>query len=94
MQGKCYRIQGLDNGRDKCGPRKGEYNAEIGPPPNGQKMAYTAVSDPSADPTSGVDLSQYSWADKCKWAKSCDVFWEGVSDKDCGDRSAFNDWSS
>ena len=40
----------------------------------------------------GIDMNQFTWGEKCKWTKSCDVFWEGVSDQDCGDKKAFEDW--
>ena len=92
QNGRCFRTTDAANGRDKCGPLRDNYNSQVGAPPNGHQMAYTSVSDPSTNESSGVDLSKFSWPDKCKWAKSCDIYWEGVSDKDCGDKDAFSEW--
>lgn len=93
FEGRCYRTMDAANGREKCGNKPGEFNPEAGPPPQGQKMFYSAVKDMSPENTSsGVDLSDVSWKDKCKWTKACDIFWEGVSDQDCGDKKAFDDW--
>ena len=93
FEGRCYRTKDAANGRAKCGSKQGEYNPETGPPPKGEKMSYASVDDPaSASPDAGIDMNQFTWGEKCKWTKSCDVFWEGVSDQDCGDKKAFEDW--
>ena len=82
------------NGREKCGNKTGEFNPEVGPPPRGLEMTYSAVKDVTQAPVShGIDFSNITPKEKCQWAKSCDIFWEGVSDKDCGDKKAFDDWN-
>lgn len=93
FEGRCYRTMDAANGRETCGSQPGKFNPDAGPPPQGSKMSYSAVKDMSqATPSSGIKMSDFSWGDKCKWTKSCDIFWEGVSDQDCSDKKAFDDW--
>ena len=38
---------------------------------------------PNAAGESTVDFTNVSNLDKCNWANSCNVYWEGISDKPC-----------
>ena len=93
-KGRCYRTKDAANGREKCGAQTGQHNPVHGAPPKSSQMAYSAVEAPYKDYSAGVELSKFTWEDKCKWSQSCDVYWEGVSDQDCADKNAFKAWSS
>jgi hypothetical protein len=89
--GKCYRMTTVDNGRVTCGPAKNQYNSDAGPPP-AKLQSYTATDNPTRADAKGLDMNAATWEEKCKWTKSCDVYWEGVSNQDC-DGDAFADWN-
>jgi hypothetical protein len=79
-------------GNGKC-----TYNASQ---PNGKptctandlkKVNLGVLEYESGNPT--VDFSNNSLPDRCNWAKTCQVFWEGVSDHNCSDSNHFNNYT-
>lgn len=52
------------------------------------------ASDLMYTPNKPVHVNKYSWKDLCKWTKSCDIYWEGISDQNCNDQKHFNNYSS
>ena len=90
-RGRCYRMADAPNGRAQCGPERGKYNPDGGAPPTG--MDYAETTDPTSASAKGLDLASMPWKKKCKWTKSCDIYWEGVSNQDCSDPDAFGDWN-
>ena len=86
--GKCRREPHLNNGRDKCGNTAGHdpnHTFSFTTGENGN--SYTNSNQSSAD------LSNMTLVDKCKWAKACNIYWEGISDRPCTNKS-FKDYDS
>ena len=43
--------------------------------------------------TTKVPVNKYSWKDLCNWCGNCQIYWEGVSDQNCGDSKHFSNYS-
>ena len=43
--------------------------------------------------SSPVDFSPATLSDRCKWAKKCGVYWEGISDQSCSDQTHFKKYN-
>ena len=74
----------VTNGDKSCSP--GVYGNYQPLPCNSSVRKVRSIND-------RVQLQDLTWVDKCKWANSCSVLWEGVSDKPCIDDS-FKDYAS
>jgi hypothetical protein len=79
----CKRNETNANGRKQCNAMQGNYNSGYNPPP--QALFYTDGKE--------VQFNNSSLPDRCKWAKACDVYWEGISDVSCSDTRHFSQYA-
>ena len=78
----CVPNEKNPNGKINCNSAMGNYNPTYGKPPGSVRQVGGE---------GGVTFQNASLPDRCKWARSCDVFWEGISDVACkGNSKHFN----
>jgi hypothetical protein len=84
--GKCKREPNLNNGRAKCDNISGNND-----PTSNYSLTTSGDDRDSYGPgTENVNLSNKSLVEKCKWAKKCNIYWEGISDRPCTNKSFEN----
>lgn len=82
----CQRDPNNANGLGKCNVTAGNYVSTQSMPSS--DLVYGGTSQANTVNFKGVSLAK-----RCNWAKSCGVFWEGVSDVSCTDTDHFNKYS-
>lgn len=80
----CKRNVANPNGRSSCNASPGNYNSTHNKPPP-QALYYTDGEV--------VQFNKSSLPERCQWSKACDVYWEGISDANCGDMQHFNQYT-
>lgn len=80
----CVRNESNANGRPVCNASPNHYNTNFSPPP--QALYYNEGQQ--------VNFNKSSLPDRCKWAKACDVYWEGISDVSCQDSNHFSQYAT
>lgn len=77
---KCSYNPDQPNGKPAC------TSSELSKTgPTIRKLSYT--------PGSVVDFAPAAMSDRCIWAKKCNVYWEGISDQSCSDKTHFNKYA-
>jgi len=66
-------------GGNKCVRTMSNGNISCPAPAGPSSLRY----DFSSGTNNPVDMTGVSMRDKCNWANSCKIYWEGVTDKPC-----------
>lgn len=83
-----------NEGNQQCSYNSKQPNGKDVCKPGDLTRLGAAVRKLSYSPNTMVDFAPVSMAERCNWAKACNVYWEGISDQSCSNQTHFSKYAA